>query len=241
MSINTEAIHSNIKQLGFSGGVSFLNRNLFKGAEILKLAVQGAIFNPANNDNDTFDSWELGADLSLEFPRFILLPNSKNFISQRMTPTSLFSVGSSFQKNIGLDRQTLSSVLAFKWINKKVIKHNVELLNIQYIKNLNTDSYFDIYSSEFGRLKQIQENYFSDQTLNTNQALSFINSNATDSFKDAEPKAYQEMINIRRRREILTSNYVSPSIAYSVTYNTQQSYQDRDFTFSSLELALLET
>ena len=45
------------------------------------------------------------------------------------------------------------------------------------------------------------------------------------------------MVNIRKRQEILTSNYVSPSIAYSVTYNTQQNYQDRDFTFFKFRLS----
>jgi len=42
--INTELTHSNIRQLGISGKLSFLDRNIFRGAELLKFSIQGSFF-----------------------------------------------------------------------------------------------------------------------------------------------------------------------------------------------------
>ncbi|MDO9137963.1 MAG: hypothetical protein Q7U21_09080, partial [Lutibacter sp.] len=40
--VNTELTHSNIRQLGISGKLSFLDRNIFRGAELLKFSIQGS-------------------------------------------------------------------------------------------------------------------------------------------------------------------------------------------------------
>jgi len=51
-SANTELTHSNIKQLGVSGKISVLNRNTFKGAEILRFSIQGSFFNTSRDAGD---------------------------------------------------------------------------------------------------------------------------------------------------------------------------------------------
>ena len=238
--LNTEAIHSNIKQLGFSGGFSVLNRNTFKGAEIFKLSFQGSIFDIANkvgNNTQPFSSWEIGTDASLEIPRIFLPFNISKLIPKSKYPKTLISLGTSFQKNIGLDKQKFTGTMDLSWQSSPTKKHNVELINTQYVKNLNTGSYFDIYSSEYEKLKTIQETYFPNEEISTTTALNFINQNITGTFQNSNPDEYQTAKNIEKRNTIITTNYVSPSISYAYTYNNQLNISDNDYLFFKAKIA----
>lgn len=232
--INTEAIHSNIKQLGFSGGFSFLNRNAFRGAELFKLSFQGAVFDLSNNfgnNDEPFSSWEVGADISLETPRFILPFPTPKILSKENGPKTLVSVGTSFQKNIGLDRQKFTGIVEFSWASHAKRKHKIELINTQFVKNLNKDEYFNVYSSEYGKLTTVQENYFPEFDLTTNTALEFIDEKIDADFAEEQPEAHQLAKNIKNRHDILTSNFVTPSISYTYTFNNQSSFKDKHYAF----------
>ncbi len=238
--LNTEAIHSNIKQLGFSGGFSFLNRNTFKGAEIFKLSFQGSIFDLSNNAgaSDTpFDSWEIGTDASLEIPRFVFPFLKNKIIPKNMGPKTIFSLGTSFQNNIGLDKQKLTGIIELSWKSTPRKTHTIEVLNAQYVKNLNTGSYFSIYSSEFNKLKNIQETYFPDNNVTQSNALSFIANVINTTFQDNHPEDYQIAKNIEKRYDILTTNNVSPSVSYAFTYNTQFDFKDNNYFFFKAKIA----
>ena len=238
--LNTEAIHSNIKQLGFSGGFSFLNRNTFEGAEIFKLSFQGSIFDISNNtgsDDTPFNSWEVGTDASLEIPRFVFPFLSNKIIPKNMGPKTVFSLGTSFQKNIGLDKQKFTGIVELSWKSTPRKTHTIEMLNAQFVKNLNTNSYFSIYSSEFNRLKTIQEEYFPDKNISTSNALTFISDEINTAFKANHPEDYQTAKNIEKRYDILTLNNVSPSISYAFTYNTQFDFKDNDYFFFKAKVA----
>jgi outer membrane protein assembly factor BamA len=238
--LNTEAIHSNIKQLGFSGGFSFLNRNTFKGAEIFKLSFQGSIFDLSNNAgaSDTpFDSWEIGTDASLEIPRFVFPFLKNKIIPKNMGPKTVFSLGTSFQNNIGLDKQKLTGIIELSWKSTPRKTHTIEVLNAQYVKNLNTGSYFSIYSSEFNKLRNIQETYFPDNNVTQSNALSFIANVINTTFQDNHPEDYQIAKNIEKRYDILTTNNVSPSVSYAFTYNTQFDFKDNNYFFFKAKIA----
>ncbi|MGB2153309.1 MAG: BamA/TamA family outer membrane protein [Flavobacteriaceae bacterium] len=232
--LNTEVIHSNIKRVGISGGFSFINRNTFKNAEILKISFQGSVFDLAQNirdDSKTFNSWELSAEASLEVPRFIFPFSSSKIINKRMAPKTVFSVGSSFQKNIGLDKQKISGSIEYTWSPSKRTNHKLEFLNAEYVENLNKESYFNIYSSEYRDLKSIQSDYFPDYTLSTANALQFINENIDATFRQTDEIAYQRAKNIEKRNEILTTDFVNPYISYSFTYSNQNDYKDKQYFY----------
>jgi len=235
ISMNTEVIHSNIKQLGFAGGFSFINRNTFKNAEIFKLSFQGSIFDVAQNignENDRpFSSWELSAEASLEIPRIVFPFSKNNLIDKAMAPKTLFSVGSSFQKNIGLDKQKFTTIVDYSWTPNKETNHTIEPINAQYVKNLNKEEYFYIYSSEYNDLVKIQEEFFPTYSLNQDNALAFINENIDDAFNESNPEEYQTAKNIEKRNEVITTDFVIPSISYAFTYSTQKDYLDKSFLF----------
>lgn len=234
--VETELTHSNIRNIGTSAKFSITNRNTFKGAELLKMSLLGSWFNSNNGPG-----YELGADVSLEIPRLVAPFGLHKLVPKEMSPRTLFSVGSSFQKNIGLDRQTFSFLTDYKWQfnEKKTIQ--LEILNTQYVKNLNVDSFFNIYSSEFNNLNAVAKAYYNDsnKTLELpNEAISFMNTVTNDdSFKSSNASEYNTATNILNRYNIITSDFLIPVFGYTYTYNNQANFKDSDFSYFKVRLA----
>ncbi len=240
LGIETELTHSNIRNFGVSGKFSITNRNTFKGAELLKLSLLGSWFN-----SNTGPGWEIGADASIEIPRFLLPFGLGKLVPKEMSPRTLFSLGSSFQKNIGLDRQTFTFLTDYKWQYdaKKTIQ--LEVINAQYIQNLNVNSFFTIYNSEYESLNEVAQSYDNfnynntDRTLDLpEEAISFMNIVASDNdFQSSNPEEFNNILNILDRYNIITSDFLIPTIAYNYTYNSQSDFKDNNFSFFRIRLA----
>ena len=237
--LETEITHSNIRDFGISGKFSITDRNAFRGAELLKLSALGSWFNSNNGPG-----WEIGADASVEIPRFVAPFGLSKFVPKRMSPRTLFSLGSSFQKNIGLDRQTFTILTDYKWNYNTEKTVQLEIFNVQYIKNLNVNSFFNIYNSEYETLNGVAKVFYNDpnKTLNLPQeAVSFMNLAANNSqnnnFQNTNPEEYNTNLNILNRYNIVTSDFLIPVIAYSFTYNNQADFKDNNFSFFKIRIA----
>ena len=247
LGLETELTHSNIRDLGVSGKFSIINRNTFKGAEIFKLSFLGSFFNAsqdANQSGNFFNSWEIGADLSLEVPRFLAPFGLNRLVPKRMSPRTMFTLGTSIQKNIGLDRQTVTGLIDYKWQYNQKKTIQLEIFNTQYVRNLRIGNYFQIYNSEFVKLENIVQTYNSVTNSNINitnsgslpvEAMNTIFGNA--SFQTSNPQEYQDNLNILDRYNIITSDFLIPTIAYSFTYNNQTNYRDNNFSFFKVRVA----
>ncbi len=230
--INSEVTHSNIRALSISGKLSLLDRNVFKGAEILKLSIQGSFLDAkdaAKNDR-LLNAWELGGDISFEIPRFFLPFGIHKLVPKDNFPKTVFTVGTSLQKNIGLDKRKFTGIIEYKWRSSEKISHSFELLNAQYIKNLNIDSYFNVYKSDFKDIKNIAATYFNTD-LKESETLNFIQTKITSDFEKKHLKPYIEAKNIQERYNIVTEDIFVPSIAYTFTFNNSKNYKDTDFSF----------
>ncbi|WP_347174238.1 BamA/TamA family outer membrane protein [Polaribacter uvawellassae] len=237
---DTELTHSNIRKLGVSEKFSITNRNTFKGAELFKFSFIGSFFNTStqfSNSSGFFNAWELGVDASLEIPRFFAPFGLNRLVPKEMSPRTILSLGSGIQKNIGLDKQAVTAVIDYKWDFNKRKSINLELFNIQYIRNLNTSEYFNIYDSEFEKLVPIAQK-FNNYNLTKTNAPTFMSLVKADSnFQTNNPTEYNENGNVNNRYNIITSNFIIPTIAYSYTYNNQTNYKDNNFSFFRIRVA----
>ena len=167
---DTEFTTSNIKPFGILGKLSFLNRNVFKGAEIFELAFQGSFLNTSigadGNNESFFNAFEIGSSVSLRIPRIVFPINTSGIIPKRMTPKTNISLSLGFQENIGLDRQNITGGMDYTWQSSKTTSHKFELLNIQYINNRNEQNYFNVYRSEYNKLTSISDDIPSNNELN---------------------------------------------------------------------------
>ncbi|MDX6748004.1 BamA/TamA family outer membrane protein [Polaribacter sp. PL03] len=238
LGFETELTHSNIRNIGSSAKFSLTNRNAFRGAELLKFSFLGSYFNSNNGPG-----WEIGADASLEIPRLVAPFGLSKLVPKRMSPRTLFSLGSSFQKNIGLDRQTFTFLSDYKWQYNRKKTIQLEVFNTQYIQNLNVNRFFDIYSSEFTNLNAVAEIYdtangtsfyplSTDLSTQASESLKFIDAVASNSsFQVSNSDNYNTVLNIQNRYNIVTSDFLIPTLAYSYTYNNQIDFKDNNFSF----------
>lgn len=241
----TELTHSNIREIGASAKFSFINRNAFRGAELLKLSFLGSYF-IANNG----PGFEIGADASIELPRFVAPFGLSKLVPKRMNPRTLFSLGSSFQRNIGLDRQTFTLLSDYKWQYNPKKTIQLEVFNTQYIQNLNVNRFFDIYRSEFSNLNLVKavfddfnntafEPLSSNLNEQTAESLSFIREVIANNngFQTLNPEEFNTVLNIQNRYNIVTSDFLVPVISYAYIYNNQLDFKDNNFTYFRARIA----
>ena len=151
--------HSAIQQIGTSLRSSVLARNVFGSFENLSLSLSGTIGNsiiPGANITS-----ELGIDLNLSFPRWWYGFSLDRLIAMEKNPISTLQIGTVFQQNLGLDRQTINAIYRFSFTNKSS-QHTVEFPKISYVNNLNPDNFFSIYRNTFETLDELSTPLKSD-------------------------------------------------------------------------------
>jgi len=238
LNFDVDVSQSNIQTVGFSFGTGLKIRNLFKGAEILDITgftSIGASKDRSNVDDPFFDINELGVNLRLTIPRIFSPFNTDKIIPKYMSPSTMISLSSSSQTNIGLDKQTLSSFLSYNWEPTTELAHTLRIFDILYVRNLNTDNYFGVYSTSYELLNSIAQsiNYIDPEADLTipDQAETFIDdvlSNNT-SLNPQDPD-YIAVNNIEERKERLTENNLILSSSFDWRKNTRTSIFDNDFS-----------
>jgi outer membrane protein assembly factor BamA len=243
---------SNIQKIGFSFSSGVVVRNIFKGAETLQISALGAI--GASKDGATgkstfFDINELGADIKLNIPRLFFPFNTKRIIPKYMSPSTQISAGFTSQTNIGLDKQTINGVLGYKWHPNERVTNSLELIDMQYVRNLNPGNYFGVYQNSFNRLKTIATEIYPtpSQYLTTNSnGDTTLDPNFVDAFMDlvgengdfqsSNPTEAQTVRNIKERKNRLTQNNFILASSFNYLRNQRENTLDTDFSILRLKL-----
>lgn len=250
---NVDATHSNIFDIGIAGSSSVSIRNIFRGAETLEIGLRGNIGasrDLANPDNQFFNISEIGADMRLSFPRLFLPFKTDKIIPKTMFPSSYISAGFAKQRNIGLDKENLTGAINYSWTPKKNVTAKLDLVNIQYVKNVNTDNYFTVYGSSYNRLNLIARKYTLENewidtegnlTKNEGGAQNFISAvlnNQISGLNSSNPD-FNSIKSINERKERLTENNLIFASNFTFSKNTKKDIFDKQFySFrSKLELA----
>ena len=233
--------HSNIQTFGISGAMSFTARNIFRGAEILQVTTRGNIgsSNDFANPNDTFfNISEYGADVKLTFPRIFLPFKTHKIIKKEMLPTTQMSFGLSSQRNIGLDKENFTGIINYNWLPRDDSSIRFDLLNIQFVRNLNIDNYFNVYNSSYNRLNDLAQAYDTSQeyidpttgNLTNTSAVNFIDDVVSGAFPiDNQSDDFQSIRSIGERRKRLIENNLIVSSAFTFTKNTRKGFLDNTF------------
>jgi hypothetical protein len=237
-----DVTHSNIQTVGVAATISETIRNVFNGAETLEISGRGNIGASkdfANPNNNFFNVSEYGVDLKLNIPRIWFPFSTEKIIPKSMIPSTLLSTGLSTQKNIGLDKENLTGSFSFNWTPKKNSLARFDLFNVQYVRNLNPDNYYNIYSSSYTALNNLGKIYNTNASYTnpsgnliiekgttgfTNDALSGNNPALTSSNKD-----YIALNSIEERRIRLTENDFIFASNFTFTETTKTDPQDNNF------------
>jgi hypothetical protein len=249
---NFDISRSNIRRLGVGLNASLLIRNIFKGAENLSIsgdATFGLLSSPSFQE-DFFS--EIGGDITLDFPR-IWLPflNTTKLIPNYTLPKTRVVIGTSFQRNIGLDKQTLNSVLNYNWTPSEFKKHSIELLNVQYVRNVNSNRFFNVYRNTYNELNRIatedaivvNPDYFNEEgNLTTPIETTAPENIGTDRFIDdvlngeipittngLTLEDFNEVKSIDEREQRLTENNLIFTTNYTFNKNNRNGVTDNSF------------
>ncbi|WP_318309761.1 translocation and assembly module lipoprotein TamL [Flagellimonas crocea] len=246
LNLNFDVTHSNIQQVGTAFSASVITRNVFGGAETLNVSARGSIglLSDASLSNETFTS-ELGGDINITFPRIWLPFSTEKIIPYYMLPQSRLSAGTNFQRNIGLDKQSLNAILSYNWSPSDRLKNNIELLNVEFVRNVNTDNFYNVYRNTFSNLDDIADDFQDDPQYASYYApikqpgedprLSIpngANSFANDVLNGTIPVSaedLEEVNSIEERRKRLTENNLIFASNFTHTKNSKSGINDLDF------------
>ena len=247
VSFDLDLSHSNIQFFGISLGSSVISRNVFKGTETLELGLKGTIGaskDVADKKDDFFNIFEFGGDLKLRIPRMVFPFNGSLFKNYFEKPSTNIIIGTSFQQNIGLDKQNFVGTLEYQWSKNKTQKYNFKLLDLEFVNNKAIANYFNVYRNSYDRLNSIaqQIRYNSEFVINDNLVIpngttEFINQVIQGETKiEREDQLYRDVRVIQERETRLTSNNLITSSAFSFNMNTQENIFDEDFSQFQLKV-----
>lgn len=231
--IDLDTSTSSIQLFGLGLGGNFTIRNLFKGAEYLEIYARGSIGASKEKNisvaEQFFDISEFKGNLKLIIPRIIAPFDTKKIIPSHLSPTTQFLLGSNFQKNIGLDRQSLSGIYKYQWQNKN--RHQLELINIQYVRNLNVNNYFNNYNTQYNLLNEIAQRHpqYNIQQRDENGNLSiplgadlFLNNARSNRITELSNEDKNSISAIYQRKRRLTQDNLIIGSSYTFTHSSSE-------------------
>jgi len=246
LNMNFDITHSNIQQVGTAFSTSVITRNVFGGAETLNISARGAIglLSDASLSQETFTS-ELGGDINITFPRIWLPFGTQGIIPHYMLPQSRLLLGTNFQRNIGLDKQSLNSILSYNWVPNDRLRNNLELLNVEFVRNVNVDNFYNVYRNTFSNLDAIADDFqddpqyadlFEGTDAPTDTLRLSIPQGANDFVRGAlggeipvSAQQLDEIASIAERRRRLTDNNLIFATNFTHSKNSKSDISDLDF------------
>ncbi|WP_242085623.1 BamA/TamA family outer membrane protein [Aestuariivivens sediminis] len=238
LGFSAEVSQSNIQSVGLALNPSLQIRNIFKGAETFEISAItsiGASKDKNNIDDPFFDINEFGIDLGLRIPRLFSPFNTDKIVPKYMSPSTRISLSTTSQTNVGLDKQTFSGSFNYNWSPSNKITNNLDLFNVQYVRNLNVENYFRVYESSYNSLNNIAKdvNYIPQDNdlgipVDTDIFLDYALASPTPNEINSAQLSTINSINERKNR--LTENNLIFSTSFGLTRDVRTNLFDEDFS-----------
>lgn len=160
---NNSLNYGNSSNLGAEGNLSFIHKNLFRGAEIfttnLKLAaeINSNIFTGKSSAKgwEVFNAFESGVDFGLELPRF-LAPFSTKFYSMRFHPHTSIKTGYDLQRRSYYNRSIFNLNYGYSWNTSEKKYFYLTPIEINYVNMEITDNNYQALIDRMDKRIQYQ-------------------------------------------------------------------------------------
>ena len=178
--------------LGIETALEYQHKNLFGGAELLK--VKGSLLfeqpkltlrGGSEGFYNRFSAFEAGLDISLDMPVF-LLPFANRIVFQRVKPHTLLSVGGSYQYRYYFERILANTSFGYTWNHNQRTKHQLLPVEMTFVRMLSLD---DVFLARLRQVNDLRLNYqysshfildarydysYSNQQYGTRENFSFL-------------------------------------------------------------------
>ena len=179
---------------GIAGNMIYQNKNMFQGAEIFNIKLKGALevqkvfFESTDNSRiPFFNTYEYGAEVGLEIPKF-LVPIKQEFFPKYFKPKTTLTFGYNYQNRPDFQRTISNFTFGYNWKQSKYVQHLLNPIEVNAVK-IYTDSAFQsqINALTDKRLKNQYTNHFildlrysfiySDQDPNKKKDFNYFRAN----------------------------------------------------------------
>jgi outer membrane protein assembly factor BamA len=173
---------------GIKGNFMFVNKNIFKHAEMFRIRVNGGFEAQTIIDSTGVSSWfntfEAGIDLSVLFPRFLSPIKFKKF-TQKYYPTTTLNLSFNYQKRPNYDRNSTNLYISYSWKKTQKISFLVSPFVLNFVNIFPTPEFQDILDEETNlSLKEQYSDHFifgistsiiyDDQRIKKGQNFNFV-------------------------------------------------------------------
>ena len=177
---------------GVAGNVTYMHRNLFRGAEVFQLSFLGGIerLEKLNEGvHNYFNTTEFGVESSLMIPKLL---GPGNFISdfERFLPKTVFALGYNYQRRPEYTRTINTFKFGYDWKSTEELRHVWNLVDYNKINVFDYDPEFidgikDLYiKSSFTDHLIFAMNYsliYNNQKMSTIKDYSYVRLNIESS------------------------------------------------------------
>jgi len=119
--------------LGAATNIKYQHKNLLRGAEIFNTRFRLAYQNQSSRgDKDGFNILEVGFDVGLTFPKF-LVPFKMRSFRIRYNPRSIISIGTNYQRRPDYTRTIANSKLSYEWKSTEIVSHTFTILDFSLV------------------------------------------------------------------------------------------------------------
>lgn len=134
------------KSNNFSGpelSVNYKNRNLFQGGELLSLTASAAYETQIGSDTENLNGLQLGLGASLTFPRLIFPGNLNNRFKYGVPKTKVSLDAEYLSRSNLYGLASFTNSYGYQWDANRFVSHQVNPININYLKLFSTTSEFN--------------------------------------------------------------------------------------------------
>ncbi len=147
--------------LGLALNLTYMNRNIFRGAESFRLQFTGAVENQQQRQSDQkaflgFNTMEFGVNAEIQIPKF-LLPFRADRFSADYKPRTSLTFGYNYQRRIYYTRYISNVSIGYKWRSNSYSGHYFIPWELNSVKIYVTDDAFSRLLADFD--KRFQEQY----------------------------------------------------------------------------------
>ncbi|MGB0427906.1 MAG: BamA/TamA family outer membrane protein [Flavobacteriales bacterium] len=159
--------------IGLSASLSYTDKNLFRGAEQLRIDLEGLAENQPDEAGKTlqfFNAYRVGAESSLRFPKLLTPVNMDHIFDPSKRVNTIFSVGINRIDRPGLGRLSIKGKYAYSW-EEDFFRHQLSPLEINSVR---IDDHSDLSGLSGMDLQQQYSNYL---IPSSSYAFSYSNQN----------------------------------------------------------------
>ena len=175
--------------LGIKGSLSYINKNIFKGAETFQLSLKYGLeaqsrIDLSGNDGEKriFNTQEFGISASIHFPRF-LSPFRHTDFARDYLPNTSVAVGYNMQIRYYYSRYISSASFSYDWKSSNRVRHTLSPIFYNGVKISDIDPTFQEYLDQQTNQRK-KDQYSNHLLLGTRYALVYSTQrlNKTGSF-----------------------------------------------------------